>query len=102
MKDDSAGKQEIVLRLVEEAGANIIGFSPEGHTGVPAVIRPAAQLHRKRIAARHNLRTLVRAAKNPVQPRLPSLLAPDDLGAAAVEAYSRVLAGTDASAECAG
>jgi len=42
MKDSSAGKLKVVLRLMEEAGANVIAFQTEGKMRVPAVIRPAA------------------------------------------------------------
>ena len=100
MDDDSARKLEIALRLREEAGVNVISFSPEGHVGIPAVIRTAAELHGKGVATpRNDLRTLARAAKNRVQPRLPSLLAPSDLGASSVDSDSRAINAGDVSAK---
>ena len=103
VNDNSARKLKIALRLLEEAGANVISFRPEGHMRVQSIIRTAAELHGKGVATPGNdLRTLPRAANNRVQPRLPSLLAPGDFGAAAVDGYSRALGAGDGSAKCAG
>src|SRR6184192_4508274 len=92
VNDGSAGKQEMVLRLMKESRANVIAFRTEGKVRVPAIIRPAAGHEGIRVAAANRrLRTLVSAAKNPMQPRLPSPLAPSYLGAPAVDGYFPIL-----------
>ena len=67
MKHGSARNLEVVLRLMEEAGADIVAFQTEGEVWIPPVIRSASCHDRIRIAATESsLWLFVGSSKKPV------------------------------------
>ena len=78
--------------MVEKTGANIVPLESERDAGVPAIIRPSTSFDDVRVAAlTHDLRLLVSAPENSVQPGLPLFPPPGDLRAGTVGGDLHVL-----------
>src|SRR6266481_6102209 len=85
MEDDSTRKLEVVLRLVEKTGAHIVPLQAERDAWVPTIIRPSTGFDDVRVAAlTSDLRLLVSAPENSMQPGFPLFLPPGDFRTGAV------------------